>query len=70
VSPPKGTKLRSVSLFVGGKLRTKATGKRVSRALTLGRQPSSTHKVKIVARTTRGETLRYEKRFGTCFVYR
>jgi hypothetical protein len=70
VSAPKGTKLKSVSLFVGGKLRGKLTGKRVSRALKLGRQPSSPHTVKIVARTTRGATLRYSKRFGTCLVTR
>lgn len=70
VSAPKGTKLKSISLFLGKGLRGKLSGKRVTRTLRLGRQPSSPHTVKIVARTTRGETLRYSKRYGTCLVSR
>ena len=56
--------------MLGKGTRAKATGKRVTRALSLGRQPSSPHTVKIMARTTGGETLRYTKRYGTCFVSR
>ena len=66
----KGVKLKSITLILGRGTRAKATGKRVTKALSLGRQPSSPHTVKIVARTTGGKVLRYSKRFGTCFATR
>ena len=63
----KGVKLKSITLILGRGTRAKATGKRVTKALSLGRQPSSPHTVKIVARTTGGKVLRYSKRFGDLF---
>ncbi len=66
VTPPHGTKLRSVSLMIGRGLRSKATGSRSRRRISLGRQPAGRHTVKVIARTTGSETLRYIKRFSSC----
>lgn len=67
VYPPKGTRLRTVSLRVGKGVRSRAKGSKVSRKLRLGRQPAAAHTVIVVARTTRGKTLRYEKRYRSCY---
>ena len=68
VYAPKGTKLKSVTVRIGKGVRSRAKGKQLTRKLRLGRQPTAPHTVIVVARTTRGETLRYEKRYGSCFV--
>ena len=70
VYAPKGTKLKYISVRIGKGVRSRAKGKKVSRKLKLGRQPASPHTVFVVARTTRGETLRYQKRYGSCYVSR
>ncbi len=70
VSAPRGTKLKSVSVRIDRGVRSRASGKRTSRPFKLGRQPTRPHTVIVVARSTRGETLRYEKRFGSCLVSR
>ena len=69
-TPPKGTKLKThLRADRQGRALT-AKGKRLTRKLRLGRQPVTPHTVIVVARTTKGETLRYEKRYGSCYVSR
>ena len=70
VSAPRGTKIKSVTVRIGRSLRAKAKGKRATRPLKLRSQPTRAHTVIVAARTTRGETLRYEKRFSSCVVPR
>ncbi len=68
VSAPRGTKLKSISVRVDRGVRSRASGKRLRKPLKLGSQPSRAHVVHVVARTTRGETLRFKKRYGACNV--
>ncbi len=70
VTPPRGIRLKSISLMVGRGLRSKANGSRTRKRIALGRQPTGRHTVKIVARTTRGQTIRYTKRFSSCIKQR
>ena len=69
-TPPKGTKLKSITRAHRQGRALAGQGQALTRKLRLGRQPGAPHTVKVVARTTRGEMLRYEKRYGTCFVAR
>jgi subtilisin-like proprotein convertase family protein len=70
VYPPKGTKLKSITVLIGKGVRTRAKGRRLTRKLALGRQPAKPHTVTVVARTSKGKKLRFTKRYGSCYVSR
>jgi len=67
--PRRGDRLKSVRATVDGR-RVKVAQKRALRRrlvdLTLARVPDGTYKVKVLARTRRGRTIRVTRTFRTC----
>jgi ABC-2 type transport system ATP-binding protein len=63
---PRGQRLRSAQVFVGGKRVKVVRGRRLTARIDLRGLPKGTVRVKIVARTTAGRTVEQVRRYRTC----
>jgi hypothetical protein len=63
---PRGQRLRSASVYMNGRRVSTVAGRRLRGRVDLRGLPRGTFRVTVVARTTKGRTIRRTRRYRTC----